>query len=71
MNTLIFKTNISTQKDFMVVKTALEKSFEIKRSTIDLDDCDKVLRIETTQSKPENISNEVKKLHYSCEELED
>lgn len=71
MNTLIFRTNINTKQEFMNVRSALQKKFVIKDSTIDLDDQDKVLRVITVQDQPQIIADEVKKLDYFCEELED
>ena len=71
MNTLIFRTNINTQNDFALVRSELEKRFSIKESTIDLEDRDKVLRVITKHVQPQTIANEVKRLDYFCEELED
>jgi hypothetical protein len=71
MNTLIFKTSINSQRDFLTVRSAMEQRFVIKESTIDLDDHDKVLRVITNQNQPQIIADEVKKLGFFCEELED
>ena len=71
MNTLIFKTNINTEPDFLKVKSALKSKFDIKDTTIDLEDCDRVLRVITNNGTPLKISEEIKGLSYFCEELED
>lgn len=71
MNTHIFRTNINTRHDFLNVQSVLKKRFAIKDSTIDLEDHDKVLRVITSQSQPQVIADEVKKLDYFCEEMED
>ena len=71
MNTLIFKTNINTEPDFLKVKSALKSKFDIKDTTIDLEDCDRVLRVITNNGTSLKISEEIKGLSYFCEELED
>ncbi len=45
-NVLIFKTNVSSNYDVTKVNSLLSKFPQIKRSTIDLRDVDKVLRVE-------------------------
>lgn len=71
MNTLIFKTNINTEPDFLKVKSVLKSKFDIKDTTIDLEDCDRVLRVITNNGTLLKISEEIKGLSYFCEELED
>lgn len=71
MNTLIFRTNINSRNEFLNVKAALRERFKIKESTIDLEDCDRVLRVITENNQPQVIADEIKRLDYFCEELED
>jgi hypothetical protein len=71
MNTLIFKTSINTHHDFLTVRSAMERRFVIEESTIDLEDHDKVLRVISNQNQPQIIADEIKKLGFLCEELED
>ena len=71
-NVLIFKTNVSSNYDVTIVNSLLSKFPQIKRSTIDLLDVDKVLRIECMNNlELEIISNKIKQLGFSCEELPD
>ncbi|RFS20546.1 hypothetical protein DVR12_18445 [Chitinophaga silvatica] len=66
----IFKTNINTNQDKNTVINAISTQIQVKACTIDLEDCDKVLRIDspmpfTTQS----IINVVTRLGFNCEIL--
>jgi hypothetical protein len=49
----------------------MERRFVIEESTIDLEDHDKVLRVISNQNQPQIIADEIKKLGFLCEELED
>jgi hypothetical protein len=71
MSILVFRTNITTVNDYNKVNSLLQDKFDIEETTIDLQDCDKVLRVVTKHGAPELISNEVKRLNFLCEELED
>lgn len=71
MNTLIFKTNIKSDKDFIEVKRALSEKKKIEDCTIDLDDEDKVLRILTDSHTVVEIENEIQDLGFYCKELDD
>jgi hypothetical protein len=71
MNTLIFKTNIKSDKDFSAVKRTLSEKKKIKDCTIDLDDADKVLRILTDSYTVAEIENEIHGLGFYCKELDD
>ena len=68
---LVFKTNISSDKDVEKVGHVLTSESNITRWNIDRDDIDKVLRIECDQLQPEAV---IKLLHdagFECEELPD
>jgi hypothetical protein len=71
MNTLIFKTNIKSDKDFIAVKRALSEKKNINDCTIDLDDEDKVLRILTDSYTVTEIENDINGLGFYCKELDD
>lgn len=71
MNTLIFKTNIKSDKDFSAVKRTLCEKKKIKDCTIDLDDADKVLRILTDSYTVAELENEIHNLGFYCKELDD
>ena len=67
----IFRTNIDKQSDFSRVKNSLEKEPGILTCTIDLDDCDKVLRVECENVNMGKVVEEVSRQGFFCEELED
>lgn len=46
----VFKTNIRSKKDALLVLSKLQTIFPESSINIDLQDCDKVLRIETYNS---------------------
>ena len=71
MNILIFRTNISSKSDFYKVKSNLYKFPDVSNITIDLEDNDKVLPLESNNIKPQNIINTLKENNFLCEELED
>ena len=69
---LIFKTNVDSNYDVTIVNSILSKFPQIKRSTIDLRDVDKVLRVECGNNiEMELIINKINQLGFSCEELPD
>jgi len=71
MNTLIFKTNIKTDKDFLRIRSILSETKKIKECTIDLDDADRVMRILSDSLTVTEVENELASLGYYCKELED
>lgn len=66
----IYKTNVSTQRHVQQVRTLLESVLSIKRWTFDLEDCDKVLRIEAHGLRSETVSDLLAKAGIFCEPLE-
>ncbi len=54
MNVYIYKTNIQTKKLARTIETLLQKFQSISHYSIDLEDCDKVLRIEAEAKLAEN-----------------
>ncbi|MGZ4055225.1 MAG: hypothetical protein ACXVPU_10320 [Bacteroidia bacterium] len=67
---LIYKTNINTLAQIRKVDTILSKRSEIKNWNIDIDDCDKVLRIETSKPEMQNVIGILKPHYIYCEEME-
>ncbi len=71
-NVLIFKTNVGSNYDVTKVNSLLSKFPQIKKSTIDIEDVDKVLRVECGNNiGMELIVNKINQLGYFCEELPD
>lgn len=67
----IFRTNINNKHDYVRVKDSLLKCPGIRECTIDLEDCDKVLRVECEDIPIRAIVEEVVAQGFFCEELAD
>jgi hypothetical protein len=68
---LVFKTNISTTIQLEKVRPILSMLQGIKNWSIDREDVDKVLRIESEHLLPEVIICLLKDAGFECEELPD
>ena len=69
---LVFRTNVMTHHDVHLALLALHAMLiSGERATIDLEDCDKVLRVETCRSSREDIVSALVQAGYQCIELED
>ena len=71
VNLLIFKTNISSKKQVTKVAKLLNAEDEILRWNIDLQDIDRVLRIEAINVSNREIISIIQKAGFFCEELAD
>lgn len=72
MNILIFRTDISTQKEVKRVKPLFNERSNISQWSIDLEDIDNVLRLEVSDDvKEEDIISLVETCGFLCEELPD
>lgn len=71
MEILILKTNIDSNYDFLSVKGRLNKSYNLKECTIDLEDRDKVLRIIGNNLILKEITARINGFGFVCEELAD
>jgi len=65
----VFKTNIETNEEAVQIRNLLLELFPNCQINFDLDDCDRVLRIEGTVSSAEVVEL-VKEHSYRCEVLE-
>ncbi len=65
----IFKTNIDGQQQAEVLLKLLSEKFPNFQINFDLEDCDKVLRIEGSHVVPEKIIELLRAKHYACELL--
>ncbi len=70
MEILVFKTNISRSEHVDHLAGLLSKLPEVSQVTIDLDDCDRVLRVGTSLS-PRFVETVVQEAGHECSELED
>lgn len=67
---MVFKTDVPGKTSADYVINNLLKEYPGSIISFDLDDCDKVLRIEGTAFKMEDIINRLQRLGFSCEELD-
>jgi len=68
---LVFKTNISTKTQLEEVRPVLSTLQGIKSWSIDREDVDKVLRIESEHLLPQAIIRLLNDAGFECEELPD
>ncbi|MFY0252312.1 hypothetical protein ACDQ55_00010 [Chitinophaga sp. 30R24] len=66
----IFKTNVGNPEERQQMIQAISASFPVGNCHVDLDDCDKVLRIADLQVEEKTIVDFVKKLGFECQPLE-
>jgi hypothetical protein len=66
----VFKTSVQFKKQIKHIGQQLDTITEIQKWNFDLEDCDKILRIETTKLKPIKITNLLNSLGFVCNELE-
>jgi hypothetical protein len=67
---LVFKTNLSDSKRINDVESLLDIHPHIIKWNVDLDDCDKVLRIVSRNIAGAEIENILLNAGYYCEELQ-
>lgn len=71
MKVLVFKTNIMTYRSVEKVRAVIDTHFKT-RFSVDIEDEDRVMRIETENEVPENmIIRLTEKVGYRCEILTD
>lgn len=68
---LVFKTNVGHIFDIESVKPVLEALPSVRQWHIDMQDVDRVLRIEATKISPKEIILALRHAGYHCEELPD
>jgi len=71
MEVLIFKTNASRQSEVSSLQSMLSRFEHIIEVSVDLDDCDKVLRIVGNNPSPSQIQLLVSSLGLTCSEMVD
>ncbi len=68
---LVFKTSVSVNDEVRQLSAALDKLTRQNGSwDFDLEDCDKILRVETQFLKAENIAATLRNQGFYCEELQ-
>jgi len=68
-NVLVFKTNIRTKTDTLIIKDIFAAKAQIDNWTIDTEDEDCVLRVVSNNLSAENIIELIKDKGYQCHEL--
>jgi len=66
----VFKTNVYGVEDAAMLIPRLAVHFPGSRITLDLEDCDKVLRIEGADVLPSRIITILNSMNYQCHVLE-
>lgn len=69
LNVLILKSNIQTKNDAKIVNEVFEQIKSIHRWSVDLDDWEHVLKVESYMLSCENIAVILSKFGYQCAEL--
>ncbi|WP_343703502.1 hypothetical protein [Chitinophaga sp.] len=69
LEVLVFRTNIRFKKDLQLIGPVLDKQPGIQRWTVDREDSDKVLRIETNSLLARDVIQLVTHAGFDCEEL--
>jgi len=71
MKILVFKTNVKFKKNILQVREPLNELNDIIRWNFDLNDQDKILRIETNELKPRIVEQTLQQVGFYCRELSD
>lgn len=71
VNILVFKTNLNGSDDVLKVRDALNNDAAVLSWSVDTNDIDKVLRIESLSQHTQSIVDMIHAAGYQCEELPD
>ncbi|WP_338841212.1 hypothetical protein [Flavobacterium ginsenosidimutans] len=66
----VFKTNVQKESDRDYVIAVIQNQFPDYKINFDLEDCDKILRVEGIDLQCDNIMDYVRCLGYTCVRLE-
>jgi len=70
MEVLVFKTNLRFKKQINAITPHINNLQGIARWNVDLDDTDKILRIESVDLCPRAVEAILQQAGYFCEELQ-
>lgn len=65
----VYKTNVNTKTKLRKVKPVLNRILLNSKWNFDLEDCDKILRVESQKSCSGFLITELHKIGIQCEEL--
>jgi hypothetical protein len=71
MEVYVFKTNVRYKKNVHELAVHLDMIADIKRWNVDLQDKDKILRIEASDLSPKAVEQTLQNAGYFCLELVD
>lgn len=66
----VFRTNVRRKRQARVLLNILAKQFPMFKINFDLEDCDKILRVEGSNVRQEKITKLVTENGYYCDVLE-
>ena len=66
----IFKTNVEINTDANAIVSILQRQFPDCKINFDLEDCDRILRIEGGRFNPKQIIDHLNLQGYICDPLE-
>jgi hypothetical protein len=66
----VFKTNIRSKNNSKIISNLLNKHYPHLKINFDLEDCDKILRVEGEFFFPQEIAEVLIKKNFKCEILE-
>ncbi|WP_394772635.1 hypothetical protein [Flavobacterium sp.] len=66
----VFKTNVKKEAETNYIIAVILNQFPDYKINFDLEDCDKILRVEGVGLEPENIIDHINCLGYTCVKLE-
>ena len=69
MEVLVFKTNVKDIEQVNSISHRLNEALGFRKWNFDLDDCDKIFRVEVLTTPSNEIINLFDSLGYYCEEL--
>jgi len=70
MEILVFKTNVTSKRKVSKVKSLLTSVAAIKQWNFDLEDCDKVLRIEANGLNTRYVESLLHTAGFHCQEMD-
>ncbi|KIA97085.1 hypothetical protein OA93_15995 [Flavobacterium sp. KMS] len=66
----IFKTNVQNETETTVIIKSIQDYFQDHKINFDLEDCDKILRIEANEIESNKIIELLNILSYDCVKLD-
>lgn len=66
----IFKTNVQKESDRDYVVAVIQNQFPDYKINFDLEDCDKILRIEGVDLQCDSVIDYVSRLGYACVKID-